>query len=108
MTVDTYKGIMDSAMTVTGMAAAGCAMVVEILVSFALDSTGAIPAATVYTVRAATIGLIVSAAAFGALSALRLAIWLRCRARGSRRPRGVRCGVMSADEICAACRRMRT
>ena len=38
---------------------------------------------------------------FGALLLVRLAGWIRCRRRGEK------LGVMSPEEICAACRRMR-
>ena len=58
MTRETYKGIMDSTMTAAGMAAAGCGIVLEVLCGFAVDSTGAIPAATVYAVRIAWHGLL--------------------------------------------------
>lgn len=101
MTRETYKGIMDSAMTAAGMAAAGCGIVLEVLCGFAMDSTGTIPAATVYAVRTAWHGLLWSAAALGILSAVRLSVWLRSRRRG------VKLGTMTAEEICAACRRMR-
>lgn len=101
MTRETYKGFMDSAMTAAGMAAASCGIVLEVLCGFAMDSTGAIPAATVYAVRTAWHGLIWSAAALGILAAVRLAVWLRSRRRG------VKLGTMTPEEICAACRRMR-
>lgn len=101
MTRETYRGIMDSAMTAAGMVAAGCGIVLEVLCGFAMDSTGAIPAATVYAVRTAWHGLLWSAAALGALAAVRLAVWLRFRRRG------VKLGTMTAEQICEACRRMR-
>lgn len=101
MTRETYKGIMDSAMTAAGMASAGCGIVLEVLCGFAMDSTGTIPAATVYAVRTAWHGLIWSAAALGILAAVRLAVWIRSRRRG------VKLGTMTPEEICAACRRMR-
>ena len=98
---DTYKGIMDSTMTAVGMAAAVCGIVLEVLCGFAMDSTGAIPAATVYAVRTAWHGLLWSAAALCALAAVRLAVWLRSRRRG------VKLGIMTPEQICEACRRMR-
>lgn len=101
MTRETYKGIMDSAMATAGMAAAGCGIVLEVLCGFAMDSTGAIPAATVYAVRFAWQGLLWSGSALGILAAVRLSVWLRSRRRG------VKLGTMTAEEICAACRRMR-
>ena len=101
MTRENYKGIMDSAMTAAGMVAAGCGIVLEVLCGFAMDSTGAIPAATVYAVRTAWHGLLWSAAALGAMAAVRLAIWLCSRRRG------VKLGIMTAEQICEACRRMR-
>lgn len=108
MKTTTYKGIMDSAMTATGMVAAGCGIIVELLVSFTLDSVGAIPAATVVTVRTAFTGLLVSGAAFAGLAALRLAVWLRSRPQRTHRPHGERRGVMTPEQICEACRRTRT
>ena len=101
MTRETYKGIMDSTMTAAGMAAAVCGIVLEVLCGFAVDSTGAIPAATIYAVRIAWHGLLWSGSALGILVAVRLAVWLRFRRRG------VRLGTMTPEEICAACRRMR-
>lgn len=101
MTRENYKGIMDSAMTAAGMVAAGCGIVLEVLCGVAMDSTGAIPAATVYAVRTAWHGLLWSAAALGAMAAVRLAIWLCSRRRG------VKLGIMTAEQICEACRRMR-
>ena len=76
-------------------------MVLEILLSFVVDSTGAVPAATATTVRVSWIGLLISCGVFGALLLVRLAGWIRCRRRGEK------LGVMSPEEICAACRRMR-
>lgn len=101
MTRETYRAIMDSAMTAVGMAAAGCGIVLEVLCGFAMDSTGAIPEATVYAVRTAWHGLLWSAAALSALAAVRLAVWLHSRRRG------VKLGTMTQEEICAICRRMR-
>lgn len=101
MTRETYKGIMDSTMTAAGMAAAGCGIVLEVLCGFAMDSTGAIPVATVYAVRTAWNGLLWSGAALGILAAVRFAVWLRSRRRG------VKLGTMTPEEIRAACRRMR-
>ena len=51
--------------------------------------------------EAARVVGISSGAIFAAFAALRLAIWLRHNRRGEK------LGVMSPDEICAACRRMR-
>nr|DAG50942.1 MAG TPA: hypothetical protein [Caudoviricetes sp.] len=95
------RELCDAAMAVSGMIGCGFAMVLEILLSFVVDSTGAVPAATAATVRVSWIGLAVCGAVFAACLAGRLFGWLR------RRPRGVKLGVMSAEEICAACRRMR-
>lgn len=58
-------------------------------------------AALAVPVRVSWIGLAVCGVVFAACLAGRLVGWLR------RRPRGVKLGVMSAEEICAACRRMR-
>ena len=95
------RELCDAAMAISGMIGCGFAMVLEILLSFVVDSTGAVPAATAATVRVSWIGLMISGGAFGALLLVRLAGWLRGRRRGEK------LGVMSADEICAACRRMR-
>lgn len=95
------REIWDAAMAIAGVTGCGFAMVLEILLSFVVDSTGAVPAATVATVRVSWIGLAVCGAVLAACLAGRLAGWLR------RRPRGVKLGVMSSEEICAACRRMR-
>lgn len=95
------RELCDAAMAISGMIGCGFAMVLEILLSFVVDSTGAVPAATAATVRVSWIGLMISGGVFGALLLVRLAGWLRGRRRGEK------LGVMSADEICAACRRMR-
>lgn len=95
------REIWDAAMAIAGMIGCGFAMVLEILLSFVVDSTGAVPAATAATVRVSWIGLAVCGAVFALCLAGRLVGWLR------RRPRGVKLGVMTAEEICEACRRMR-
>lgn len=95
------RELCDAAMAISGMIGCGFAMVLEILLSFVVDSTGAVPAATATTVRVSWIGLMISGGVFGALLFVRLAIWLRHNRRGEK------LGVMSPDEICAACRRMR-
>ena len=51
--------------------------------------------------QAARVAGIASGAIFAAFAALRIAIWLRHNRRGEK------LGVMSQEEICAACRRMR-
>ena len=95
------RELCDAAMAISGMIGCGFAMVLEILLSFVVDSTGAVPAATAATVRVSWIGLLISGGVFGALLLVRLAGWIRCRRRGEK------LGVMSPEEICAACRRMR-
>lgn len=95
------RELCDAAMAISGMIGCGFAMVLEILLSFVVDSTGAVPAATAATVRVSWIGLMISGGVFGALLLVRLAGWLRGRRRGEK------LGVMSPEEICAACRRMR-
>lgn len=95
------RELCDAAMAISGMIGCGFAMVLEILLSFVVDSTGAVPAATAATVRVSWIGLLISGGVFGALLLVRLAGWFRGRRRGEK------LGVMSPDEICAACRRMR-
>lgn len=95
------RELCDAAMAISGMIGCGFAMVLEILLSFVVDSTGTVPAATAATVRVSWIGLMISGGVFGALLLVRLAIWLRHNRRGEK------LGVMSPDEICAACRRMR-
>ena len=95
------RELCDAAMAISGMIGCGFAMVLEILLSFVVDSTGAVPAATAATVRVSWIGLIISGGVFGALLLVRLAGWLRGRKRGEK------LGMMSPEEICAACRRMR-
>ena len=95
------RELCDAAMAISGMIGCGFAMVLEILLSFVVDSTGAVPAATAATVRVSWIGLMISGGVFVALLFVRLAGWLRGRRRGEK------LGVMSPEEICAACRRMR-
>ena len=95
------RELCDAAMAISGMIGCGFAMVLEILLSFVVDSTGAVPAATAATVRVSWIGLMISGGVFGALLFVRLAEWIRGRRRGEK------LGVMSQEEICAACRRMR-
>lgn len=95
------RELCDAAMAISGMIGCGFAMVLEILLSFVVDSTGAVPAATAETVRVSWIGLMISGGVFGALLFVRLTGWLRGRRRGEK------LGVMSPEEICAACRRMR-
>lgn len=95
------RELCDAAMAISGMIGCGFAMVLEILLSFVVDSTGAVPAATAATVRVSWIGLMISGGVFGALLLVRLVGWLRGRRRGEK------LGVMSPDEICEACRRMR-
>lgn len=95
------RELCDTAMAISGMIGCGFGMVLEILMSFVVDSTGAVPAATEATVRVSWIGLIISGGVFGALLMVRLFGWIRGRRRGKK------LGVMSPDEICAACRRMR-
>lgn len=95
------RELCDAAMAIAGMIGCGFAMILEILLSFVVDSTGAVPAATAATVRVSWIGLMISGGVFGALLLVRLAGWLRGRRRGEK------LGVMSPEEICAACRRMR-
>ena len=91
------KDIMDVTMGVTCCSGAFA----TILVSLIADSAGPIPDATVKMLAAARVVGIASGAILGAFGALRLAIWLRHNRRGEK------LGVMSPDEICAACRRMR-
>lgn len=91
------KGIMDVTMGVTCCSGAFA----TILVSLIADSAGPIPDATVKMLEAARVVGIASGAIFAAFAALRIAIWLRHNRRGEK------LGVMSPDEICAACRRMR-
>lgn len=95
------RELCDAAMAISGMIGCGFAMALEILLSFVVDSTGAVPAATAATVRVSWIGLLISGGVFGALLLIRLAGWLRCRRRGEK------LGLLSPEEICAACRRMR-
>lgn len=95
------RELCDAAMAISGMIGCGFAMVLEILLSFVVDSTGAVPAATAATVRVSWIGLMISGGVFGALLLIRLAGWLRGRRRGEK------LGLLSPEEICAACRRMR-
>lgn len=95
------RELCDAAMAIAGMIGCGFAMILEILLSFVVDSTGAVPAATAATVRVSWIGLMISGGVFGALLLIRLAGWLRGRRRGEK------LGVLSPEEICAACRRMR-
>lgn len=95
------RELCDAAMAISGMIGCGFAMILEILLSFVVDSTGAIPAATAATVRVSWIGLMISGGVFGALLLIRLAGWLRGRRRGEK------LGMLSPEEICAACRRMR-
>ena len=95
------RELCDAAMAISGMIGCGFAMVLEILLSFVVDSTGAVPAATETTVRVSWIGLLISGGVFGALLLVRLAGWIRGHRRGEK------LGVMSPEEICAACRRMR-
>ena len=95
------RELCDAAMAISGMIGCGFAMVLEILLSFVVDSTGAVPAATAETVRVSWIGLMISGGVFGALLFVRLTGWLRGRRRGKK------LGLLSPEEICAACRRMR-
>lgn len=95
------RELCDAAMAISGMIGCGFAMVLEILLSFVVDSTGVVPAATAATVRVSWIGLLISGGVFGALLLARLAGWIRCRRRGKK------LGLLSPEEICAACRRMR-
>lgn len=95
------RELCDAAMAISGMIGCGFAMVLEILLSFVVDSTGAVPTATAATVRVSWIGLMISGGVFGALLLIRLAGWLRGRRRGEK------LGLLSPEEICAACRRMR-
>lgn len=95
------RELCDAAMAIAGMIGCGFAMILEILLSFVVDSTGAVPAATAATVRVSWIGLMISGGVFGALLLIRLAGWLRGRRRGEK------LGLLSPEEICAACRRMR-
>ena len=95
------RALCDAAMAISGMIGCGFAMVLEILLSFAVDSTGAIPAATAVTVRVSWIGLMISGGVFGALLFIRLVGWLWGHRRGEK------LGLLSPEEICAACRRMR-
>ena len=95
------RELCDAAMAISGMIGCGFAMILEILLSFVVDSTGAVPAATAATVRVSWIGLMISGGVFGALLLIRLAGWLRGRRRGEK------LGLLSPEEICAACRRMR-
>lgn len=95
------RELCDAAMAISGMIGCGFAMALEILLSFVVDSTGAVPAATAATVRVSWIGLMISGGVFGALLLIRLAGWLRGRRRGEK------LGLLSPEEICAACRRMR-
>ena len=91
------KDIMDVTMGATCCSGAFA----TILVSLIADSAGPIPDATVKMLEAARVVGIASGAIFVAFAALRLAIWLWHNRRGEK------LGVMSPDEICAACRRMR-
>ena len=91
------KDIMDVTMGVTFCSVAFA----TILISLIADSACPIPDATAKMLDAARVVGIASGAIFAALAALRLAIWLRHNRRGEK------LGVMSPDEICAACRRMR-
>lgn len=95
------RELCDAAMAISGMIGCGFAMILEVLLSFVVDSTGAVPAATAATVRVSWIGLMISGGVFGALLLARLAGWLRGRRRGEK------LGLLSPEEICAACRRMR-
>lgn len=95
------RELCDAAMAISGMIGCGFAMILEVLLSFVVDSTGAVPAATAATVRVSWIGLMISGGVFGALLLIRLAGWLRGRRRGEK------LGLLSPEEICAACRRMR-
>ena len=95
------RELCEAAMAISGMIGCGFAMVLEILLSFAVDSMGAIPAATAATVRVSWIGLLISGGVFGALLLVRMAGWLWGRRRGEK------LGMLSPEEICAACRRMR-
>ena len=95
------RELCDAAMAISGMIGCGFAMILEVLLSFVVDSTGAVPAATAVTVRVSWIGLMISGGVFGALLLVRLAGWLRGRRRGEK------LGLLSPEEICAACRRMR-
>lgn len=95
------RELCDAAMAISGMIGCGFAMILEVLLSFVVDSTGAVPAATASTVRVSWIGLMISGGVFGALLLIRLAGWLRGRRRGEK------LGLLSPEEICAACRRMR-
>lgn len=95
------RELCDAAMAISGVIGCGFAMILEILLSFVVDSTGAVPAATAATVRVSWIGLMISGGVFGVLLLVRLAGWLRGRRRGEK------LGMMSPEEICAACRRMR-
>lgn len=95
------RELCDAAMAISGMIGCGFAMILEILLSFVVDSTGAVPAATAATVRVSWIGLMISGGVFGALLLIRMAGWLRGRRRGEK------LGLLSPEEICAACRRMR-
>lgn len=95
------RELCDAAMAIAGMIGCGFAMILEILLSFVVDSTGAVPAATAATVRVSWIGLMISGGVFGALLLVRLAGWIRGRRRGEK------LGLLSPEEICAACRRMR-
>ena len=91
------KDIMDVTMGVTCCSGAFA----TILVSLIADSAGPIPDATVKMLEAARVVGIASGVINTAIAALRLAIWMRHNRRGEK------LGVMSPDEICAACRRMR-
>lgn len=91
------KDIMDVAMGVTCCSGAFA----TILVSLIADSAGPIPDATIKMLEAARLVGIASGAIFAAFATLQIAIWLRHNRRGEK------LGVMSPDEICAACRRMR-
>lgn len=95
------RELCNAAMAISGMISCGFAMVLEILLSFVVDSTGAVPAATAATVRVSWIGLMISGGVFGVLLLVRLAGWLRGRRRGKK------LGLLSPEEICAACKRMR-
>ena len=53
------RELCDAAMAISGMIGCGFAMVLEILLSFVVDSTGAVPTATAETVRVSWIGLMI-------------------------------------------------
>lgn len=93
----TIKDILDVVMGIACCAAAFC----TILLAFILDSTGHIPYETVVMIRAAWVVLIVSGFTFIGLTCVRFGLWLYAKRRG------VKLGIMTQEEICAACRRMR-